>query len=837
MKILARFRAGAKDDKRRQKAITEINLLKSEMRERTSTELPEIVETLRTRSEVPKDGDLNSLFAAICILSERILHKHPYDVQALAGLAMCEGAVAEMGTGEGKTLAAVFPASAYAIAGKGVHVVTVNDYLAVRDAELMAPLYNALGFTVGVVVSGMEDADKRIAYNCDITYVTNSEAGFDYLRDNLRFDASQRVQREPFFAIVDEVDSILIDEARTPLVISGEAAARPDLCLIANEVVNKLQQNTHYTVNLKERFAMLTDEGADCIENLLRESGKLKEDEDLFMVSNAPLVDHITQALKARALFRKDKDYVVANGKVVIVDQNTGRAQPGRRFSDGIHQAIEAMEGVEILPDSETLSSISYQNLFRRYPTLSGMTGTADTERDEFLSVYGLDVVVIPPNRERQRIDESDEIYLTEAGKINAIVEEITSAHAKGQPVLIGTPSVEKSEVLARALTQKGLARLTDTNNSGPGFRVLNANNHEKEAEIIAEAGRPGAVTIATNMAGRGTDIQLGGNAEYRAKLELADIDDVSERTAAEAKITDEIEMDRRKVSEAGGLYVIGMERNRSRRVDNQLRGRSGRQGDHGKSVFFVSLEDETIQSFAPDKLKRLLPKLGLTDEDVIKHPWISAAIERAQKKMEAADFDIRKELVKYDDVVNGQRKAMFEIRDELIDGTPTVEILENMIVETCDTIVDRHVPEKAYPEQWNTEGLRLDLRTHFAVDVPVAKWASEDGIGPNELKEKISDNILKIRSKLTELFPPEMNDHIERTILLTSFDKGWRGHLAQLEHLRSVINFRAYAQRDPLIEYRTDAHDMFEKMMDSISFEASASALRVRPVRNQNAA
>lgn len=820
-----------------ERQVAEVKQRRDDMRGSSEEQLLELISVARAKSDTAAGDDLLNLFAAVCILSERTLQKTPYDVQILAGLAMTQGSVAEMGTGEGKTLSAAFPAAAHAMAGRGVHVVTVNDYLARRDAELMMPLYAALGLSVGVVVSGMEDQDRRTAYLCDITYVTNSEVGFDFLRDNLRFDASQRVQREPFFAIVDEVDSILIDEARTPLVISGEAQARPDLCLIANDVVSHLEANAHYTVNLKERYVMLTDAGTDRVEEILRETGRLQESDDLFLIANAPLVDHITQALKAKALFRKDQDYVVVDGKVVIVDQNTGRALHGRRFGDGIHQALEAAENVEIRPDNETLSSISYQNLFRRYPVLSGMTGTADTEKEEFSSVYGLEVVVVPPHRPRIRIDEADEIHLSEASKIKAIVKAVLDANSLGQPILIGTPSVEKSERIAQALCAAGLKRITSPKRQTKGFRVLNAVNHEMEAHVVAEAGRLGAITIATNMAGRGTDIQLGGNAEERIARELSGMEPGETKDLAEIRIRKDVAAERDTVNQAGGLLVIGMERNRSRRVDNQLRGRSGRQGDPGRSAFFVSLEDETIAAFAPDKLKRLLPKLGIQDGDVIAHPWISKAIERAQKKMEAADFDVRKELVKYDDVVNGQRKAMFEIRKELTDGTPTAEIIQNMIADTCDAITDRHVPEHAYPEQWDTDGLKLALRTHFSVDVPVAAWAEEDGIGPDELKKKISDNVLLIRQKLSEMFPPEVNDHIEKTILLTSFDKGWRGHLASLEHLRAVVGFRGYAQRDPLIEYRTDAHEMFEKMMDDISNDAAASALRVRPVKSQEAA
>ncbi|MTH96132.1 preprotein translocase subunit SecA [Roseibium sp. RKSG952] len=817
--------------------VDEIRCRRDIMKNSSEDDLRNLVTRIRSKSIPAAGDDLLDLFAAVCILSERTLQKSPHDVQILAGLAMTHGTVAEMGTGEGKTLSAVFPAAAHAMAGKGVHVVTVNDYLVRRDAELMAPLYNALGLSIGIIVSDMEDADRRDAYLCDVTYITNSEAGFDFLRDNLRFDATQRAQREPFFAIVDEVDSILIDEARTPLVISGEAAARPDLCLIANDVVSRLEMNEHYSVNLKERYVMLTDAGIDRVEAILRGTGRLKEGDNLFLVSNAPLVDHITQALKAKALFRRDQDYVVVNGKIVIVDQNTGRALYGRRFGDGIHQAIEAAENVEILPDNETLSSISYQNLFRRYPTLSGMTGTAETEREEFATIYGLDVVVVPPHRPRKRIDETDEIHLSENSKIRSIVETVLEANSIGQPVLLGTPSVEKSERIAQALRAAGLRRITDTNDAGGGFRVLNAVNHEMEAHIVAEAGRFGAITIATNMAGRGTDIQLGGNADERIGHELANMEPGDEKSAAEARIAKEVEIERELVHEAGGLLVIGMERNRSRRIDNQLRGRSGRQGDPGRSVFFISLEDETIAAFFSEKLRRLLSKLGIKDGDVITHPRISKAIERAQKKMEAADFDVRKELIKYDDVVNGQRKAMLEIRKELTDGRLTSEILHDMIAETCETIVNRHVPEHAYPEQWDTEGLTLALRTHLAVDVPVAQWAGEDGIGPKELKKKVVKNVLLIRRKLFEMFPPEINDHVEKTILLTSLDKGWREHLAALEHLRAVVGFRGYAQRDPLIEYRTDSHEMFERMMNEISSDAAASALRVRPTRPQTAA
>ncbi|MBL8573223.1 MAG: preprotein translocase subunit SecA [Hyphomicrobiaceae bacterium] len=772
------------------------------------------------------DDILVPAFATVREAAKRALGQRHFDVQLIGGMVLHEGAIAEMRTGEGKTLVATLACYLNALAGKGVHVVTVNDYLARRDAEWMGRIYKFLGMSVGVIVHGLDDEQRRESYACDITYGTNNEYGFDYLRDNMKYELSQMVQRGHAFAIVDEVDSILVDEARTPLIISGPSDDRSDLYNAIDRLIPSLVRED-YDLDEKQRATNLTEAGNEKMEGLLRELGLLKEG-SLYDASNVTLVHHVQQALKAHKLFQRDKDYIVRNGEVVIIDEFTGRMMPGRRYSEGLHQALEAKEHVQVQPENATLASITFQNYFRLYAKLAGMTGTAATEADEFAEIYKLDVVEIPTNRPVSRLDEDDEVYRTAPEKLRAIVREIEAANAQMQPLLVGTTSIEKSEQLGEFLRSHGykqidfgepqaLQKLYAAARSGKPsklFAILNARFHEQEAYIVAEAGVPGAITIATNMAGRGTDIQLGGNVEMRVAQELAGVADEAERGAKEADIRAEVATLKEKALAAGGLYIIGTERHESRRIDNQLRGRSGRQGDPGRSKFFLSLQDDLMRIFGSERMDAMLTKLGLKEDEAIVHPWINKALEKAQQKVEARNFDIRKNILKYDDVMNAQRKVVFERRRELMDQASVEETVTEMRHGVIDDLVARHIPADAYAEAWDVAGLKEQVSAILNLDLPVDEWAKEEGIAEEEVRERLVKAADESYAARVERNTPDVMRYAEKQVVLQVLDHLWREHLVVLDHLRQVIGFRGYAQRDPLNEYKSEAFELFQGMM-----------------------
>jgi preprotein translocase subunit SecA len=771
-------------------------------------------------------------FAASREAARRVLGQRPYNVQLLAGLVLHDGKIAEMRTGEGKTLVALMPTYLNALLGKGVHVVTVNDYLARRDASIIGRVHQFLGLTVGVLQSGMPDDIKREAYRCDVTYGTNSEVGFDYLRDNLRFDASQLVQRGHHFAIIDEVDSVLIDEARTPLIISGPLGEDPEIYRVADGVVRKLSKTDDLVVDLKARTVVLTEAGTQKVETLLRQAGQLGDDENLYDAGNAHLVHHVNAALKAHALFVIDRDYVIKDGEVVIVDQSTGRMQEGRRFNDSIHQAIEAKEGVEIKAETQTLTSITYQNLFRMYGKLSGMTGTAMTEAEEFLDIYKLAVESIPTHRPVIRIDEDDEVHLSTASKHRAILFALGEAKAKGQPVLIGTPSVEKSEALAAFLKQNGYLEkeFSEMVEGEKVFQMLNARNHEREAEIVAQAGMPGVVTIATNMAGRGTDIQLGGSAEHRIATKLAYMEEGPLRTAHEEAIRLSVEIARDRVRKAGGLFVIGTERHESRRIDNQLRGRSGRQGDPGRSLFYVSLEDDLVSIYAPKTLMNTINKMNLKEGEALRHPMITRILEKSQAQVENVYFEMRKEVLKFDDVNNQQRKAIHEYRQEIMGTQDVDELVSDMREQAIHRMLQNRIPAKSYAEQWDVAGLSADVTDKLNLSLPISDWVKEEGIDETHLFEVICQVVERHITAVRSQFQPGLYEYAQKRVLLETFDRVWRTHLAELESLKNVVNLRTVAQRDPIVEYRTDAYAMFENMIMTLEDDVTKYVTAIRP-------
>ncbi|OHV78296.1 preprotein translocase subunit SecA [Ensifer sp. LCM 4579] len=766
------------------------------------------------------DDILVPAFAVVREAARRVLGLRPFDVQLIGGMILHERSIAEMKTGEGKTLVATLPVYLNALAGKGVHVVTVNDYLAQRDAGMMGRIYGFLGLTTGVIVHGLTDEQRREAYACDVTYATNNELGFDYLRDNMKYERSQMVQRGHFFAIVDEVDSILVDEARTPLIISGPLDDRSELYNTINDFIPLLAPED-YEIDEKQRSANFSEEGTEKLENLLREAGLLKG-ESLYDIENVAIVHHVNNALKAHKLFTRDKDYIVRNGEIVIIDEFTGRMMPGRRYSEGQHQALEAKEKVQIQPENQTLASVTFQNYFRMYGKLAGMTGTAATEAEEFGNIYGLEVVEVPTNLPIKRRDEDDEVYRTAGEKYKAIIEEIKTAHERGQPMLVGTTSIEKSELLAEMLKKSGFSK----------FQVLNARYHEQEAYIVAQAGVPGAVTIATNMAGRGTDIQLGGNPDMRIQQELGDVEPGPEREAREKAIREEVQKLKEQALAAGGLYVLATERHESRRIDNQLRGRSGRQGDPGRSKFYLSLQDDLMRIFGSDRMDGMLQKLGLKEGEAIVHPWINKALERAQKKVEARNFDIRKNLLKYDDVLNDQRKVIFEQRLELMDATDVGETITDMRNEVIEDIVGKRIPERAYAEQWDMEGLKADVQQYLNLDLPVVEWAAEEGIAEDDILERITAAADKAAADRAERFGPDIMQYVERSVVLQTLDHLWREHIVNLDHLRSVIGFRGYAQRDPLQEYKSEAFELFQALLVNLRQAVTAQLMRVELVR-----
>ena len=762
------------------------------------------------------DDLLVPAFAVAREAAKRSLGMRPFDVQLVGAMILHNGGISEMRTGEGKTLVATLAVYLNALAGNGVHVVTVNDYLASRDAEWMGKLYNWLGLTTGVIVHGLNDDQRRAAYACDVTYGTNNEFGFDYLRDNMKFDLESMVQRGHNYAIVDEVDSILIDEARTPLIISGPLDDRSELYVTVDKFIPMLDE-ADYELDEKQKSTSFTEEGTEKLENLLKEAGHLKG-ESLYDIENVAIVHHVNNALKAHKLFQKDRDYIVRNNEVVIIDEFTGRMMPGRRYSEGQHQALEAKEGVTIQPENQTLASITFQNYFRLYDKLAGMTGTAMTEAEEFADIYGLQVVDVPTNLPVARMDEDDEVYRTVEEKYRAINHLIRDCRERGQPVLVGTTSIEKSELLAEQLRQAGIK----------DFQVLNARYHEQEAYIISQAGVPGAITIATNMAGRGTDIQLGGNLDMRLEHELGDMAEGMERDKKEQAIRDDVAALKKKAKDAGGLYVIGTERHESRRIDNQLRGRSGRQGDPGSSKFFLSLQDDLMRIFGSDRMDGMLRKLGLKEDEAIIHPWINKALEKAQQKVEARNFDIRKNLLKFDDVMNDQRKVIFEQRIELMKAEDISDTVADMRNEVVDDLVARHIPERAYPEQWETKELRDGVNAFFALDLPVDKWAEEEGIDEEDIVDRISEAAEKAYEDKKKRFGPEISKYVEKSVVLQTIDHLWREHLVNLDHLRSVVGFRGYGQRDPLQEYKGESFELFQAMLANLRQAVCAQLSRV---------
>ncbi len=807
--------------KRLHRTVNAVNPLEAEF-ERLSDEAL-AAKTDEFRQRLVDGGKLDSLiteaFAVVREASKRVLGMRHFDVQLVGGLVLHQGKIAEMKTGEGKTLVATLSTYLNALEGKGVHIITVNDYLASRDADWMGRIYRCLGLTVGVIFSGQDPQAKRGAYACDITYGTNNEFGFDYLRDNMAFAPADRVQRPLNYAIIDEVDSILIDEARTPLIISGPTDDDPDTSRRVNGLVKHLEKQEEdegpgdYSPEEKNKQVFLTEDGHQKVERLMREADLLDAEESLYDANNVVLMHHMNAALRAHVLYQKNIDYIIADEQIVIVDEFTGRTMPGRRWSDGLHQAIEAKEGVKIQKENQTLASITFQNFFRLYNKLAGMTGTADTEAYEFQSIYGLEVVVIPTNRPLVRRDRPDLVYMTVAEKFEATADETKQASDAGQPVLLGTASIEASELLSKLLRQRGLRH-----------EVLNAKQHEREADIIAQAGRPGAVTIATNMAGRGTDIVLGGNPE--AALEALEEDDPTGRE----KINQEWQTAHAAVLEAGGLYVIASERHESRRVDNQLRGRSGRQGDPGASRFYLSLEDSLMRIFTPPRLRAMLQNLGLEKGEAIEHKWVTRAIENAQRKVESHHFDIRKQLLEYDNVANDQRQVVYEQRNEIMDSEGVSEVVENIWGDVVNDLISQHVPPQSLEEQWDIAGLTEAVHRDFGLELPIQEWLDEENqLDEEGLRERIGERLKSAYDAKREEAGPQVMAEIEKAVLLQVLDSLWREHLASMDYLRKGIHLRGYAQKDPKNEYKREAFDMFNVMLERLKHEVITVLARGR--------
>lgn len=784
--------------------VVAINALEPELKKLSDADLRAKTDEFKGRLESGEklDSLLIEAFAVVREAAVRSLGLRHYDVQLVGGMVLNDSSIAEMKTGEGKTLVATLAAYLNALPGKGVHVVTVNDYLAERDADWMGKVYAFLGMTTGVIVPGKNDDERRDAYNADITYGTNNEFGFDYLRDNMKFQRGEMVQREFAFAIVDEVDSILIDEARTPLIISGPTEDKSDLYTAIDQILSQIGEDD-FEKDEKSKSVSLTEGGTERIEDILREADLLKS-ESLYDYENTAIVHHVDQALKARTMFERDTDYIIKDDKVIIIDEFTGRMMDGRRYSGGLHQALEAKEGVTIQPENQTLASITFQNYFRMFPKLAGMTGTAATEAEEFADIYGLGVVEIPTNVEIQRVDEHDEFYRTADEKYNAILQDIEAAQAKGQPILVGTVSIEKSELLSAFLKKKKIKH-----------QVLNARHHEQEAFIVSQAGRLGAVTIATNMAGRGTDIQLGGNAEMLIAAETQDIEDEKKIAKISDKIRSEVADEKAKVLEAGGLYIMATERHESRRIDNQLRGRAGRQGDPGRTKFFLSLQDDLMRIFGPERMDSMLVRLGIEEGEAIIHPWINKAIEKAQQKVEARNYDIRKNLVKYDDVMNDQRRVIYDQRREIMDVEDASETVVHMREDVIQHIVENRIPPKSYPEQWDLEGLQEDVTDILGLhDVSVEAWGQEEGVDDDTIIERLEQASGKALEEKAEKYGSEFWRHIEKSLLLQVVDQEWKDHLQNLDYVRQGVGLRAYGQRDPLNEYKTEAFTLFEGML-----------------------
>ncbi len=797
--------SNSREIKRLEARIADVNTRESEFTALSDDALKGMTEQFRERLKAGQSEDdlLIDAFATVREAARRTLGQRHFDVQLIGGLVLHQGGIAEMKTGEGKTLVATLAVYLNALSGKGVHVVTVNDYLASRDASWMGQVYEYLGLSVGCIVAGLDDDARRRAYQCDVTYGTNNEFGFDYLRDNLKFSLEDMVQRDHHFAIVDEVDSILIDEARTPLIISGPAETSTELYMAVDGLIASLVE-ADFELDEKARSVTFTETGVQHAEELLIEAGLMAEG-SLYDIANVSLLHHMTQALRAHKLFQRDTHYMVRQGQVIIIDEFTGRAMDGRRYSDGLHQAIEAKEKVAIQPENQTLASVTYQNYFRLYDKLAGMTGTALTEAGEFSEIYKLEVTAIPTNRPVSRIDSDDEVYRTSKERDAAVIAQIEESQKKGQPVLVGTVSIEKSELLSKSLSARKI-----------NHKVLNARFHEEEAKIIALAGVPGAVTIATNMAGRGTDIQLGGNYDMRIAEEATGADGEIDIKKAE-KIASEIETLKEKALAAGGLYVMGTERHESRRIDNQLRGRTGRQGDPGASKFFLSLEDDLMRIFGSERLDGMLQKLGLEEGEAITHPWINKAVEKAQSKVEAHNFEIRKQLLRYDDVMNDQRQVVFAQRREIMHTADVSETVREMRYDAIDQIVEEAIPAGSFADQWDGEKLQGASHQILGLEIPAADWIAEDGIADEEITERLQNLSDSYMAEKAVRFGPDLMRMAEKSLLLQVLDQQWKEHLLQLEQLRQGINLRAYAQKDPLNEYKREAFNMFEAMLGSM--------------------
>jgi preprotein translocase subunit SecA len=799
------------------KIVAKINALEPAMEALSEEELKAQTPKLRDRLTAGEtlDDILPEAFATVREASKRTLGMRHFDVQMIGGIVLHRGEIAEMATGEGKTLMATLPVYLNALEGKGVHVVTVNDYLASRDAEWMGQVYSYLGLSTGVIVPNLNEMQRREAYNSDITYATNNELGFDYLRDNMKFDRNQMVHREFNFGIVDEVDSILIDEARTPLIISGPTDDKSELYIRVNDVVLQLVPDD-YEMDEKTKSINLTEDGTEHVERLLEDAGLL-QGSNLYDIENTQIVHHVNQALKAIVMFRVDIDYIVKDDKVVIIDEFTGRMMDGRRWSDGLHQAVEAKERVKIEPENQTLASITFQNYFRMYPKLSGMTGTAATEAAEFFDIYKMSVVTIPTNRPIARQDDEDEFYKNITDKFGAIAKTVREAQDRGQPVLVGTVSIEKSELLSSFFEKEGVAH-----------SVLNARFHESEAHIVAQAGRSGTVTIATNMAGRGTDIKLGGNEEFRIDAELKDIPEGPEREASEARIREEVAAEREAVRAAGGLFVLATERHESRRIDNQLRGRSGRQGDPGLSKFYLCLDDDLLRIFGPDTLFSKMMNKNLEDGEAIGSKWLSKAIETAQKKVEARNYDIRKQVVEYDDVMNDQRKVIYEQRGDIIDSETVDEVMYAMRAETVNAIVGDACPPGSYPEQWNIDQMKERVENVLSQAPPIDDWMQEDSVDPEMFEERIQKLADDAAEEKAAQVDQETWRSIEKSVLLQTLDHHWKEHLSTLDALRQVVFLRAYAQKQPINEYKQEAFALFERMLSSIREDVTRTIARL---------
>ncbi len=799
------------------KRIPAINAYEAEYEKLTDDELKGL--TVKFRSELAAGKTLDQLlepaFAAVREAAKRSLGLRPFDVQMIGGIVLHEGNISEMKTGEGKTLVATLPVYLNALPGNGTHVVTVNDYLARRDAMWMGKVYAALGLTTGIIVHGLSDEERRAAYACDVTYATNNELGFDYLRDNMKYHLDEMVQRGHHFGIVDEVDSILVDEARTPLIISGPIDDKSDLYNKLDPYIPELTPDD-YELDEKQRSVTLTEKGNEHLEQVLGAAGILTGP-GLYDGANITIVHHVQQALRAHTLFQKDKDYIVKDGQVIIIDEFTGRMMQGRRYSEGLHQALEAKEHVAVQAENVTMASITFQNYFRLYSKLAGMTGTALTEAEEFMDIYNLDVLEIPTNVPVARKDEDDEVYRTQTEKFEAIAATIKDARERGQPVLVGTTSIEKSEVLSGILKSHGIEH-----------NVLNARFHEQEAAIVAQAGAAGAVTIATNMAGRGTDIKLGGNVDMMIAAELEGVTNASEREARTKAITAQVDANKQKVLASGGLFVIGTERHESRRIDNQLRGRSGRQGDPGQSRFYLALDDDLMRIFGSERLDGMLQKLGLKEGEAIIHPWINKALEKAQQKVEARNFDMRKNILKFDNVMNDQRKVIFEQRIGLMRGEEIAETIDDMRRDTVNELVAKHIPENAYAEQWDAAGLRERLREAVAIDFPVDEWAKEEGIADEEIRERATTTVDNYYSQKRETYGAEVMNQVEKSVLLRTLDRLWRDHIITIDHLRQVIYLRSYGQRDPLNEYKTEAFNLFQALVAGLKEQVTSQLMRV---------